>query len=91
MLDPSLVGREQPGFHLTLQNSVQRCDVDLRTSLYGNIILAGKFATQGLSIKVRNGFFRDKNSKFFSGYCLSYINVSTKNIVPKTFRFDWIF
>ena len=42
MLDPSLIGREQPGFHLALQNSVQMCDVDLRTSLYGNIILAGR-------------------------------------------------
>jgi len=41
LFQPSLIGKEQPGFHMFLEKSVQKCEIDLRSGLYENIILAG--------------------------------------------------
>ena len=38
---PSLLGKEDPGVHQTLYNSIQSCDLDVRRSLYSNIIMSG--------------------------------------------------
>jgi hypothetical protein len=36
-----LIGEEFQGVHEMLANSIQRTDMDLRKTLYGNIVLAG--------------------------------------------------
>ncbi|KAH8746312.1 Actin, gamma [Hyaloscypha sp. PMI_1271] len=38
---PSVLGMESGGLHVTTFNSIMKCDVDLRRDLYGNIVLAG--------------------------------------------------
>lgn len=38
---PSRLGLEYPGIHKSLFNAIQKCDIDLRTSFYGNIVLGG--------------------------------------------------
>jgi actin len=38
---PSLIGLEAPGFHEMVYNSIQKCDIDVRRELYGNVVLSG--------------------------------------------------
>ncbi|KAB8228972.1 actin [Aspergillus alliaceus] len=38
---PSLLGLERGGIHETTFNSIQKCDVDVRKDLYGNIVISG--------------------------------------------------
>ncbi|GMG25033.1 unnamed protein product [Aspergillus oryzae] len=39
LFQPSLLGIEQGGIHETTFNSIQKCDVDVRKDLYGNIVM----------------------------------------------------
>jgi actin-related protein len=41
LFQPSLMGREVAGIHETAFNSIMKCDVDIRYSLYSNIVLSG--------------------------------------------------
>lgn len=41
MFTPELVGLEYPGAHQVLVDSINRADLDLRKSLYGNVLLSG--------------------------------------------------
>ncbi len=41
LFNPSLAGLEFPGLHEFVNSSVKRLDIDLRKSLYSNIILSG--------------------------------------------------
>ncbi|KOC07758.1 actin, partial [Aspergillus flavus AF70] len=41
LFQPSLLGIEQGGIHETTFNSIQKCDVDVRKDLYGNIVMSG--------------------------------------------------
>ena len=41
LFHPELVGEEYPGIHECLATSIVRTDLDLRKTLYSNIILAG--------------------------------------------------
>jgi len=41
LFQPSFLGRESMGIHEATYNSIMKCDIDLRTSLYGNIIMSG--------------------------------------------------
>ncbi|KAJ6561863.1 actin family [Mycena capillaripes] len=41
LFKPSLIGSESAGVHETIYNSIQKCDLDLRRELYGNIVLSG--------------------------------------------------
>jgi centractin len=41
LFHPELVGEEYPGVHEVLSNCIQRTDLDLRKTLYGNIVLSG--------------------------------------------------
>jgi len=41
LFQPSLLGMEAPGIHMTTYNSIMKCDVDIRKELYGNIVLSG--------------------------------------------------
>lgn len=41
LFDPMLMGKELPGIHASTYKCINACDVDLRRSLYANIILSG--------------------------------------------------
>jgi len=41
LFHPELIGEEYAGIHECLVNSIQRADLDLRKTLYSNIVLAG--------------------------------------------------
>uniref|UniRef100_A0A6C0CP00 Actin n=1 Tax=viral metagenome TaxID=1070528 RepID=A0A6C0CP00_9ZZZZ len=41
LFQPSLVGKESPGIHINLFNTIMNCDIDLRRDLFNNIVLSG--------------------------------------------------
>lgn len=41
LFNPSVLGHEFTGIHMTAYNSVTRCDVDVRRELFGNVVLSG--------------------------------------------------
>ena len=41
LFDPELIGLEWPGLHQIVVDAINRTDMDLRKSLYGNIVLSG--------------------------------------------------
>jgi len=41
LFQPTLLGKEGMGVHETVFDSIQRCDVDIRKSLYENVVLSG--------------------------------------------------
>ena len=41
LFQPSFFGKEYPGIHELVWNSIMKCDVDLRKDLYMNVVLAG--------------------------------------------------
>jgi len=41
LFDPSLIGKEITGIHEALQESIDKCDIDVRRDMYENIVLSG--------------------------------------------------
>lgn len=41
LFDPEIIGLEYPGVHQIVVDAINRTDLDLRKSLYGNIVLSG--------------------------------------------------
>ncbi|KAF9363796.1 Actin-2 [Mortierella sp. NVP85] len=41
LFNPELIGQEYPGIHQVVADSISRSDMDLRKSLYSNIVLSG--------------------------------------------------
>jgi actin-related protein len=41
LFQPSVLGLETGGMHVSTFNSIMKCDLDIRKDLYGNIVLAG--------------------------------------------------
>ena len=41
LFSPDKIGLEYPGIHEMVFNSIKKCDIDLRKTLYGAIIIAG--------------------------------------------------
>jgi actin len=41
LFKPNFIGLEITGIHETTFNSIQKCDIDIRRELYGNIVLSG--------------------------------------------------
>nr|KAJ3416409.1 Actin-2 [Polyrhizophydium stewartii] len=41
LFNPDMIGQEYPGIHHVVNDSINRCDLDLRKSLFSNIILSG--------------------------------------------------
>lgn len=41
LFNPELVGQEYPGVHQVIVDSINRTDLDLRKSLFSNIVLSG--------------------------------------------------
>lgn len=42
MFQPSFINMESAGIHETVYNSIMKCDVDIRPTLYENIVVAGR-------------------------------------------------
>jgi actin-related protein len=41
MFQPHLIGMEQEGIHKLTFNSIEKCDIDIRKDLFGNIVMSG--------------------------------------------------
>jgi len=41
LFQPSLIGKEASGIHVTTFQSIMKCDVDIRKDLYANVVLSG--------------------------------------------------
>lgn len=41
LFSPDKIGLEYPGIHEMVTNAIRKCDIDLRKTLYGSIIIAG--------------------------------------------------
>jgi actin-related protein len=41
LFQPSFLGMESAGVHETAFNSINKCDIDIRKDLYGNVVLSG--------------------------------------------------
>jgi actin len=41
LYQPMKIGKEYPGFHELVFQSIMKCDVDVRKELYGNIVMSG--------------------------------------------------
>ena len=41
LFQPSLIGMESDGIHEKVFNSISKCDIDIRKSLYANVVLSG--------------------------------------------------
>lgn len=51
---PYLIGKEAPGIHQMTFDSIQKCDLDLRRSLYANIVLSGGTTMfEGLGLRMQ--------------------------------------
>jgi actin, other eukaryote len=41
LFQPNFIGMEAAGVHETSFNSIQKCDIDIRKDLYGNVVMSG--------------------------------------------------
>jgi actin-related protein len=41
LFQPFLLGLDQPGVHEMIHSAIEKCDVDIRTDLYKNVVLSG--------------------------------------------------
>lgn len=56
MFDPELIGLEYPGVHQIVVDAINRTDMDLRKSLFGNIVMSGgSTLTKGITGRVAWG------------------------------------
>lgn len=62
LFNPEIVGLEDAGVHQVVVDSINRADLDLRKSLFGNIVLSGG----GTLVKGKRGFL------LFSRSCYIY-------------------
>jgi actin beta/gamma 1 len=46
LFQPSVLGLESGGIHVTTFNSIMKCDVDVRKDLYGNIVMVRILTTK---------------------------------------------
>ena len=55
LFQPSLMGISLPGIHETIFNSIMKCDEDLRSGLFSNIVLAGEISSfQGIADRLQH-------------------------------------
>ncbi len=54
LFQPSVLGLESGGIHVTTFNSIMKCDVDVRKDLYGNIVMVGWIHSQLFWEKMTN-------------------------------------
>lgn len=55
LFQPALIGKEMPGIHTAIYNTIQECDIDIRKDLYQNIVLSGGTTMfQGIGTRLTN-------------------------------------
>jgi len=55
LFTPYLIGNQQEGIHQLCYNSIQKCDIDIRSDLYGNLVLSGGSSTfKNLEKRIQN-------------------------------------
>jgi centractin len=55
LFDPEIIGLEYPGIHQIVVDAINRTDLDLRKSLFGNIVLSGgSTLTKGFGDRLLN-------------------------------------
>jgi hypothetical protein len=78
LFDPSLIGEECDGVHRVLHYAIRKSDLDLRRTLYQNIILSGgttMFKVRSVLFGVRAAFM-----SLFVPRCLSRLVVSVSSV-----------
>ena len=71
LFDPEIIGLEYPGIHQIVVDAINRTDLDLRKSLFGNIVLSGgSTLTKGfgdrLLLEVQRLAVKDMRIKIFA-------------------------
>ncbi len=41
LFNPAALGQEAPGIHHLVNNTINKCDIDVKRELYNNIVLSG--------------------------------------------------
>jgi actin len=70
LFQPSVLGLESGGIHVTTFNSIMKCDVDVRKDLYGNIVM--------VSILICTWILNMSNRKTQSGGTTMYPGISDR-------------
>jgi len=71
LFQPSVLGLESGGIHVTTFNSIMKCDVDVRKDLYGNIVMV---------------CFDDKGEEWYQRFILTSSSVWRYHHVPWSLR-----
>ncbi|KAL7271037.1 Centractin [Rhizina undulata] len=97
LFDPEIIGLEYPGIHQIVVDAVNRTDMDLRKSLFGNIVLSGgSTLTRGfgdrLLSEVRRLAVKDMKIKIFAPPERKYSTWIGGSILAglSTFRKMWV-
>jgi centractin len=97
LFDPELIGLEYPGIHQIVVDAINRTDMDLRKSLFGNIVLSGgSTLTKGfgdrLLSEVRRLAVKDMKIKIFAPPERKYSTWIGGSILAglSTFRKMWV-
>ena len=56
LFQPSVLGLESGGIHVTTFNSIMKCDVDVRKDLYGNIVMVGNLISARCCIQLTDSY-----------------------------------
>ncbi|KAG8529476.1 Actin-like protein [Bacidia gigantensis] len=82
LFDPEIIGSEYPGVHQIVVDSIKRTDMDLRKSLFGNIVLSGgSTLTKGFGDRLLHELQRLAYSTWIGGSILAGLS---------TFRKMWV-
>ncbi|RPA98580.1 Actin/actin-like protein [Choiromyces venosus 120613-1] len=97
LFDPEIIGLEYPGIHQIVVDAINRTDMDLRKSLFGNIVLSGgSTLTKGfgdrLLSEVRRLAVKDMKIKIFAPPERKYSTWIGGSILAglSTFRKMWV-
>ncbi|TGZ78861.1 Actin/actin-like protein [Ascodesmis nigricans] len=97
LFDPEIIGLEYPGIHQILVDAINRTDLDLRRSLFGNIVLSGgSTLTKGfgdrLLFEIRQVAVKEMKIKIFAPPERKYSTWIGGSILAglTTFRKMWV-
>lgn len=78
MFSPDKIGLEYPGVHELVVNSIKKCDIDIRKTLFNSIVVAG-----GTSMFTG---FNERLHKSIQKLCVRDINITL--LAPKNRKFS---
>ncbi|KAF1744167.1 hypothetical protein MXB_1787 [Myxobolus squamalis] len=81
LFNPSMIGRESMGVHTSIHDSITKCDIDIRRSLYANTVLSGGTSMfPGMSERI-----------YFELKKLAAPSINVKILAPKERKFSvWL-